>query len=77
METAPWIPNAEVADKAFHKDSRRISGHLRGIDLMLRWATEGHFKSTFLGTAHLYYCVVCNLEELIMLTDEVICITDK
>ena len=61
----------------FHKDPRGVPGHLRGIDLMLRWATEGHFKSKCLAPAHLYFSVICHLEELILLTEKVICITDK
>jgi hypothetical protein len=44
---------------------------------MLRWATEGHFKSKSLAPAHLYFSVLCHLEELVMLTDNVICITNK
>ena len=75
MRVKDWsIDN--IIDK-FHNRPRGITGHWRGVDLMLRRAKAGHFKAQILAPAHLYFAAISHLEGLIPLTDRVICITDK
>jgi len=61
----------------FRRDPRGRTGHLRGVDLMLRWAREGRFATQCVATAHLYFSILLQLEELLPHAGKVICLTDK
>ena len=69
--------DAEPIIQKCRNDPRGMMGHFRGIDLMLRWAAAGHLRSKIIAPAHLYFAVVMYLDQLLALTDRVVCITDK
>ena len=78
----PWAPVVKVTDtepiiEGCRKDPRGMMGHFRGIDLMLRWAAAGHLRSKIIAPAHFYFAMAMHLDQLVALTDRVVCITSN
>lgn len=70
-------PTVESMYQQFSKNVRGISGHWRGIDLMLNLASEGRLQHKLISSAHLYFAVLEQMSDLIELADKIIIISDK
>ncbi len=57
-------PNIQSLQGSFLKDPRGISGHWRSIDYMLNIAQQGLLKDKIITSAHLYFSILDNLNEL-------------
>jgi len=75
--SAIGAPKPEAVITRLRGDLRGIPGHVRGIDLMLRWARQGRFQSQVVAPAHFYFSVLAHLDALIALTKTVFCITNQ
>lgn len=75
-----WRPQRRSANdfiQAFKLDMRGISGHWRGIDLLLRYVTSGFFVEKTFTSAHIYISVLKNLKNIILAAQNVILITNR
>jgi len=63
--------------KRFLNDPRGVSGVWRGVDYMLKLASQGCFHNKILTSAHIYFSLIESLDELIPLTNKVFVISDR
>lgn len=71
------IPSTEDIVQRFLKDNRGICGHWRAVDFMLSLAGRGVLRNKTLASAHLYFSVVENLQDILLLTDKVFIISNR
>jgi hypothetical protein len=68
---------AEAWITRLRSDPRGILGHMRGVDLMMRWARQGRLRSQIIAPAHFYFSVLAHLDKLMALAKTVFCITTR
>jgi len=74
-----WRPQKRnTADlvSAFYKDQRGISGHWRAIQHLLDMSYSGYLKNKVLASAHLYFSILDNLQEILDSAKKVLIITN-
>jgi hypothetical protein len=61
----------------FKKDYRGITGHIRGVDFLIRLAEDGRLNSKLIAPAHFYFGLAQRLKTLLSATEHLICITNR
>ncbi|MBC2777728.1 hypothetical protein [Parasphingopyxis marina] len=69
--------NLETVVEDFRKNYRGVTGHIRGVDFLIRQAESGALDSKLLAPAHFYFGLAQRLDMLFSATEHLICITSR
>ncbi|MFC1688828.1 hypothetical protein ACFL07_04100 [Pseudomonadota bacterium] len=75
-----WRPNKVTAQERVSrllKDFRGVSGQLRDVEFMLSLAKRGYLRDKTLASAHLYFTLLENLNDILLNTSKVYIISDR
>lgn len=73
----PERPPVEQYVKAFLSDHRGVSGQWRGIDYMLFLASCKYLKGKTITSAHLYFCILEYLDEILPLAKTIFVLSNR
>ena len=71
------VPRKDRVLRRLSHDLRGAVGGWRSIDLMIRFAEQGLLSGKLIASAHLYFAVLQNLDEIIAKSTSVVCVTSK
>jgi len=72
-----FLQTPDSAIKWLRKNVRGISGQIRGIDYLQHMARKNLLNGKIIASAHLYFSLIENLKELVVIPNQIYCLTNR